>query len=256
MVFVALVVVLGTGGVLTELRSANARSWFTNHPVTVALATGLILLVLTVFAVERWLALQESKRWRAPALAALDAYVNGGLRTVRRVDSKLGELLDEHRLREAASDNEPDLQRLFFDALMARDYHRFRSLAEVMTNEMTQLAILSLLAVQTVARHEPFARLVGTVAAEQALFGSLAQSVWDLQTTLGSAIAQRPRSAAPREPVPGANKVKHQTTEIEQGLISFLNELHIIRAEVERVRTTDDDPARVDPSRRSQYRAG
>jgi hypothetical protein len=60
--------------------------------------------------------------------------------------------------------------------------------------------------VQTVARHEPFARLVGTVAAEQALFGSLAQSVWDLQTTLRSAIAQRPVRLRPASRSPARTR--------------------------------------------------
>ncbi len=75
-VLVGIAVVFGVTWVLAELISSKTRTWTSSHPVAVTLGAGLILLVLTVFFVERWVALNESKRWRAPALAALQAYVS------------------------------------------------------------------------------------------------------------------------------------------------------------------------------------
>lgn len=49
-----------------ELAFGWFRQWLAARPDTVAVAVGLIFLVLTVFLVERWLALNESERWRKP----------------------------------------------------------------------------------------------------------------------------------------------------------------------------------------------
>ena len=90
---VALDVAAGLLWILADLTTRGVQRWSVRHPVTVSSAVGLMLLVITVFAVERWLAVNESKRWRAPALMALDAYVFAADRVARRITHRLSELV-------------------------------------------------------------------------------------------------------------------------------------------------------------------
>ncbi len=79
--------------VCCELAFGWVRQWLAARPATVAVAVGLIFLVLTVFLVECWLALKESERWRAPAVAALDAYIHSADDVAQQVYSHVYELV-------------------------------------------------------------------------------------------------------------------------------------------------------------------
>lgn len=74
-----------------ELFLADFRCWAVNHPIAVAIGTGAALIGLTAFAVERLLAAKEARRWRKPALLALDAYVFSADRTNQRIHARLAE---------------------------------------------------------------------------------------------------------------------------------------------------------------------
>jgi hypothetical protein len=161
--------VIGVVWAAAELACKGTQTWTMNHPAFVTFAMGLILLILTVFAVERWLTWNESKHWRAPALAALDAYIqraSGTHKHLRREFRRLhGLSLDEFV---PGVDLRVDL--LLPDAAA----EPFNVFAELVREQMTALAPVTLLTIQTAARHKPFEEIVGELAEQQRRLSVLA----------------------------------------------------------------------------------
>ena len=167
-VLVGIGVIFGIAGVVAELEGDAVRDWTVEHPFTVTLGAGLILLLLTVFAVERWLAWTESKRWRLPSLAALDAYAAGGLAVHRRLNVAFLSLPGADKFTSRGRPSKESVEKMMEAA------GALSAFGSIVSNEMSGLAPVALLAIQTVARHEPYGDLIGLIAGDQAKLGSLA----------------------------------------------------------------------------------
>ncbi|MGH2880830.1 MAG: hypothetical protein ACRDK4_14640 [Solirubrobacteraceae bacterium] len=167
-VLVGIGVIFGIAGVVAELEGDAVRDWTVEHPFTVTLGTGLILLLLTVFAVERWLAWTESKRWRVPSLAALDAYAAGGLAVHQRLYDAFLSLPGADKFSSRGRPTEESVEKMMEAA------GALSAFGSIVSNEMSGLAPVALLAIQTVARHEPYGDLIGLIAGYQANLGTLA----------------------------------------------------------------------------------
>jgi hypothetical protein len=136
----------------------------------------VIFLVLTVFLVERWLALNESERWRTPAVAAFDAYIHTADEVVRQVYAHIYSMVDELPVpaNVVASARLPWPERHIADALqqlLDQDRldrsARIVALSSFMRAQANQLAVTALLATQTIATHERFAWIIETIAQQQ-----------------------------------------------------------------------------------------
>jgi hypothetical protein len=192
--------------ILAELTMGGVQRWSAAHPVTVGFGVGLILLVITVFAVERWLAFNESQRWRAPALTALDSYVFAADRVARRIAERLFELV-------RAIPNPPRTEPRFEEAvalLLAQPVSDAREgpageLAQFARDETTALAATATLASDMVARHQPFAWVVEIIAEQQQRLGTIADLLGGMSRMMaGPEYSRDPRWAAEIERDSGA----------------------------------------------------
>jgi hypothetical protein len=243
---VAIVLAVGIGLVASELALERLRRWLAARPVTVAVAVGLIFLVLTVFLVERWLALNESERWRTPAVAALDAYIHSaddvGLQIYSRVYSMVDELpvpagvVASPRLPWPEPHIADALQRLLEQDRLDSSA-RVVALSSFMRGQANHLAVTALLATQTIARHEPFAWIIENIAQQQTRLADAARSCNGLDW-VGSGFG-------------GAHNTTYRATaakgmqDIEKGLQAFVDEVHTMRAQLDEVPEERDGGSRI-----------
>jgi hypothetical protein len=91
-----------TALVVADFSVDGAGAWWAVHPTAEAAAAGLLLLALTVLVVEavidRALASNEARRWRAAAAFAASAVLEAAIEPLRRVESDLGSVSAVGRL--------------------------------------------------------------------------------------------------------------------------------------------------------------
>jgi hypothetical protein len=236
-VIVAAALAASFGSVVSELVFHGLRGWFAEHPVTVAVVSGLIFLVLTVFLVERWLAFNESQRWRTSAMAALDAYIHSADDAVRRIYSRVYVVVEELPAPPNAVAGTPRLpspEPHIGDAvarLLAQDERdrkdRLVVLSSFIRVTANELSVTALLAMQTIARHEPFAWVIGNIAKQQSRLADAARTCNALDFMRsgfgGAHDATYRKRAAKGGP------------DIEDLLQAFVDELHTMRTQLDEV---------------------
>jgi hypothetical protein len=222
---VALDFAAGLLWILAELTVRGVQRWSVRHPVTVSFGVGLMLLVITVFAVERWLAVNESKRWRAPALMALDAYVFAADRLARRITDRLFELV-------RALPNPPRIEPRFEAAvalLLAQTVSDAREgpageLARFARDETTVMAMTATVTSDMVARHQPFASVIQVIGEQQQRLATLADLLGGMSRMMaGPDYAHDPRWAA---------EIERDTGTVFAHLNDYLEVLQTMRTQV------------------------
>jgi hypothetical protein len=145
---------LCTAGVaaLIEHAVGSLRTWAVGHPVTVAFLTGAILLLLTVFGVERWLSRAESVRWSTPAREALNTWLFAADAAVRAIWERAATT-------PSASDSlgEPRAPDEAIRRLAETDPERLRELSDFVRERAQHAVILAMNVIGIVARYEPLA---------------------------------------------------------------------------------------------------
>jgi hypothetical protein len=156
-----------------ELLSADFRCWAVDHPIAVAIGTGAALIGLTAFVVERLLAAREARRWRKPALFALDAYVFSADRANQRIHSRL--------VKEVKGLPSPPRGDWFFrfgEALTLIIEQRRLALLEIsdfVRREADELALVAIQVSGTASRAEDLNDTLDRVFAEQARLARIAE---------------------------------------------------------------------------------
>lgn len=158
----AVVVVVGlaaVGAVSLELSCTNVRNFAVQHPFLV----GVVLVGLTVFGVERAIALQESRRWRKPALSAIETYMYSADRAAQVVQTQI---LEQTRSLPRPPVHEPRL-REGLEQLADQDPSRLRTLAHDARREADAAGQVAMSAFSTIARHEPFEHFIERITETQ-----------------------------------------------------------------------------------------
>ncbi len=164
-VVVAVVGLTAVGGVL-ELSCPAVRSFAVQHPFLV----GVVLVGLTVFGVERAIGLQESRRWRKPALGAIETYMYSADRATQVVQTRI---LEQTRSLPRAPVHEPRL-REGLEQLADQDPSRLRTLADDARREADAAGQVAMAAFSTIARHEPLENFIERITEVQGRLGDLA----------------------------------------------------------------------------------
>jgi len=146
----ALVVILAIVALTAEHASTAVSAWAVNHPITVAIATGVALAAMTILGVQRFLARKEAQRWHRPALEAVNAYLFTADRAIRGI----WEVLEE-RAQAAASAGRAssDLDKLLV-ALAETEPDVLRDCADDVRDRASTLAS-TVMAVSAVVAHDP-----------------------------------------------------------------------------------------------------
>lgn len=156
-----------------ELVSADFRCWAVNHPIAIAIGTGAALIGLTAFAVERLLAAREARRWRTPALLALDAYVFSADRTNQRIHARLVE-----EVKDLPSQPGGGWTFRFGEALTLILEQRRLALLKIsdfVRREADELALVAIQVSGTASRAEDLNDTLGRVFTEQARLARIAE---------------------------------------------------------------------------------
>ena len=181
-----------------------------------------MLLVLTVFAVERWLAFTESERWRSPALMALNAYVFAADRVGRLINDRMLELVREL----PSHPHEPRLNDalvfLLAQPVTPAGDGPVHKLAVFARDETSALTITAAVMADMVARHQAFAWVVKTIAQEQQRLADIA----DRLNGMSRMLAGPARASDPK----WSNTIERQTTEVFSLMQTYLEVLNDLRA--------------------------
>ena len=131
----------GVAAAVIELCSHTMREWTGARPYAVALAAGLVVLVLTVLGVERFLALTESRRWRQPARVAIDTYIFSADSATQRIYGHMEELL---RSLPTPPAHDPVRMRDSVEQLSGQDPEKLDALYKAIRSETDQLGPIAM----------------------------------------------------------------------------------------------------------------
>jgi hypothetical protein len=163
-------IVLGTlGAILLELTCPAFRDFTVSHP----LLTGVVLVALTVLGVERLIALQESRRWRNPALSSIETYMYSADRAAQSVQ---GEILAQTRSLPSPPSHEPRLREAL-EIIAKQDRARLRPLSAYAREQADVAGHVAMSAYATLGRHAPAGAFIEPITRTQAMLGSLSSDL-------------------------------------------------------------------------------
>jgi hypothetical protein len=211
--------------VALEFASPCFADWTVGHPLTVTVLVGLAVVDLTVAGVEHAIATREGRRWRLPALLAIDAYIYSADRAAGRISARINETAEE--LVPSRHPGGPLRLTDVLELIVRGDSDRFDGLSALVREEADALFPLAVQAGSVAARSDRFALDARRIFDEQDRLGQLAE------TLNGLRFLGRPRNEAAR------TQVTRREEEAERILRSFLGELANLRIAVAEARATE-----------------
>jgi hypothetical protein len=210
------VLVLAGAVVVSWLEQTNAdvRRWAVEHPITVALVAGLVLLALTVLGVERFLSLMESRRWRDPGREAINTWLFAADEAIRNIGLGVERAAESLALPPAPGSKLRD----FLPALAEQDPDALRDVSDLVRREAGHVGITAMTAVSIVARYTPLGGVARMMFDAQRHFDEVADICRHLAWTNPLLLGEHRVKVLPLA-VDAAEKVSRLLSEINDDLV-------------------------------------
>jgi hypothetical protein len=177
----ATAVLLTAGAIVFELLCPSFRRWAVEHPVTVAALVGVLVAVIIVLALERVLDLAESRRWRAPALEAIEIYTHTTDQAREAITQRIVALAGGLASAPPAGASRADQLR----AIAEQDRAGLPELADYSRQQVNATGALALQSYSILTRHEPAKAYIAEIGAVQRELVRLAENVVGLSFASG-----------------------------------------------------------------------
>jgi hypothetical protein len=225
---IAAIGLLGLTVLGLELWCSTVREWLIAHPATVAVGTGLAILIVGALGLEPLLRRIEAHRWRQPSLLVVDNYIFSAERAAQRIRDRLLELV---KGLPSPPTSVPSISHAL-GALVEQDRDQLRDLSDYVREQVDELGTVAMLAPSIIGRYAPHLGAVEDMFKEQHRLGRLAEHIHFL-AFVGDGLAQ-PEGQAFQE------FVDEHRQAADRLLTQFVHELHRLRLQVLQARDNAD----------------